>query len=379
MPADDHRFDEITLDALRARRSIKWRQYRSDVLPAWVAEMDYPLAEPIARALETALAIGDAGYPDPKGLGEAFATWAKKTWDWIVDPDDVFLVADVMTGVKEILRVATAVGDGVVIEPPIYHPFPHVVRSTDRVVVEVPLVREGDRHQPDLDGIEKAYANGAKAHLLCSPHNPTGIVLTESEVTRIAELADHYGVLVLSDEIHAPLVLGSARHHPLVARTSIVLTSASKAWNIPGLKAAVMVAGSKETRTWLEKLPWDMPFHAGHFGVLAGAVAFTEGDAWLAETRTILERNRELLRLLLAEHLPEVRYTPMQASYLAWLDCRALGLGDDPAKTFLEKGRVALSPGPIFGTNGAGFARLNIATTKTLLEEAVLRMKRSIR
>ncbi len=185
---------------------------------------------------------------------------------------------------------------------------------------------------------------------------------------------------MLSDEIHAPLTLPGAVHRPFpsvsaaASRRSIVLTSASKTWNLAGLKAAVMVATSDESRAVLARLPPETPYHAGHLGVLAGRAAFLEGEPWLASTVAILDRNRALLGDLLREQMPSVGYVPPQAGYLAWLDCSALGLGDDPARAFLKRGKVALSAGPLFGAEGAGFARLNIGTTRALLEEAVRRM-----
>jgi cysteine-S-conjugate beta-lyase len=375
-----HPFDEITEAALRRRRSAKWALYAADVLPAWVAEMDYPLAEPVREALHAAIDDDDCGYADPAGLGEAFAPWAKAEWGWEVAREDVHVVCDVVTGIAEILRVATAQGDGVVIEPPVYPPFAGTVRQLGRTVVEAPLRRDDHGYAPDLDAIERAYAGGARAHLLCSPQNPTGIVYEEGALARIAELADRYGVLVLADEIHAPLTLPGTTHRPFpsvsdaAARRSIVLTSASKSWNLAGLKAAMMIATSDESRAVLARLPPETPYHAGHLGVLGARAAFRAGGAWRASALAILDRNRTLLGELLREHLPRVRWLPQQASYLAWLDCGALGLGADPAAAFLARGKVALSQGPSFGREGAGFARLNIATTRSLLEEAVRRM-----
>jgi len=380
-----HPFDDVTEAHLRRRQSAKWKRYSSDVLPAWVAEMDYPLAEPIQRALRAALEASDCGYADPEGLGGAFAPWAMREWGWEVAPRDVHLVTDVVTGIAEILRVATAPGDGVVIEPPVYMPFASTVRGLGRVVVEAPLVRrdvgdDGYEYAVDLAAIERAYASGARAHLLCSPQNPTGITYSKEELVAIAELADRYGVLVLSDEIHAPLVLPGAEHHPFpsvsaaAARRSIVLTSASKTWNLAGLKAAMMIACSDESRAVLAKLPPETPYHAGHLGILGARAAFAEGAEWRASAIAIIDRNRALLVDLLREHLPGVRYRAPRASYLAWLDLRALGMGDDPAKALLARGRVALSPGPPFGPGGEGHARLNIATSRALLEEAVRRM-----
>ncbi|MCE9578879.1 MAG: aminotransferase class I/II-fold pyridoxal phosphate-dependent enzyme [Deltaproteobacteria bacterium] len=379
-----HPFDDVSEAALRTRRSAKWALYPADVLPAWVAEMDYPLAAPIRSALHAAIDRDDVGYADPAGLGAAFAPWAQATWGWEVAPADVHVVCDVVTGIAEILRVATAPGDGVVIEPPVYPPFAGTVRQLGRTVLPAPLVRTADGYAPDLAAIERAYASGARAHLLCSPHNPTGIVYAAEALERIAALADRHDVLVIADEIHAPLTLPGARHTPFptvsaaAARRSIVVTSASKTWNLAGLKAAVMIATDEPARSILARLPADIPYHAGHLGILAARAAFGEGEPWRASAIEILARNRDLLGALLAAHLPQVRWVPPQAGYLAWLDCTALGLGDDPALAFRTRGRVALSPGPTFGAEGVGFARLNVATTAALLEEAVVRMARAL-
>ena len=383
MGAVPHLFDDVTESTLRRRQSAKWKLYASDVLPAWVAEMDYPLADPIRAVLHAAIDDDDCGYADPRGLGAAFAPWAKLRWGWDVAREDVHVVADVVTGIAELLHVTTKLGEGVVIEPPVYPPFASTIRQLGRVVVEAPLLRSSAGYAPDLEAIARAYAGGVRVHLLCSPHNPSGIVYPGEALVRIAELADRYDVLVLSDEIHAPLTLPGATHAPFptvsatAARRSIVLASASKSWNLAGLKAAMMVASSPEGAAVLARLPRDLPYHAGHLGILAARSAFEEGDAWLASVVSILDRNRTRLGELLRQHLPAVTWVPPQAGYLAWLDCTALGLGDDPARAFLERGRVALSPGPTFGTQGAGFARLNMATTASLLEEAVLRMARA--
>ncbi|MBS2019293.1 MAG: aminotransferase class I/II-fold pyridoxal phosphate-dependent enzyme [Deltaproteobacteria bacterium] len=384
---DPHPFDDITEAELRLRQSAKWKLYPDDVLPAWVAEMDFPLAEPIRRVLHEAVDANDVGYADPRGLGDAFARFALREWGWAVTPSDVHTVADVVTGISELLRVVTEPGDGVVIEPPVYMPFASTIRQLGRTVVEAPLARAADgSYAVDLAAIERAYAAGARAHLLCSPHNPSGLIVPVDVLRAIAELADRYGVLVLSDEIHAPLAL-EPTHAPfptvsaVAARRSIVLTSASKTWNLAGLKAAMMIAASPEARAVLAKLPPETPYHAGHLGILAARAAFTDpaADAWRQSVLAILRRNRMLLAELLSEHLPSVTYVIPRASYLAWIDCRTLGLGDDPAKSFLADGRVALSPGPPFGTGGAGHARLNVATTHDLLVEAVRRMAHAVK
>ncbi len=377
-------FDDLSLDTLRLRKSAKWTGYAADVLPTWVAEMDFPLAAPIARALHAAIDASDTGYANPTEYGQAFANFCAAEFDWRFGPKDVLAVADVMTGVRELVQVLSKPGDRVVINPPVYPPFFEVAKCNGLTTVEVPLrhqrTESRDEWSLDLEAIERAYAEGATLHLLCSPHNPTGTVHPRATLVALAELAAKYGVLILSDEIHAPITHPGAQHVPLAAaselaaRHAIVLTSASKTWNLPGLKAAAIIAVSDETRAMLRKLPVETPWHSGHLGILAAQVALKEGGAWRACALATIDRNRLLLSELLATSLPGVRYTPPQAGYLAWLDCSTLGLGDDPAQVFLKKGRVALSNGPMFGALGKGYVRLNLATSRVLLEEAVARM-----
>lgn len=373
-------FDDVNLTRLRERRSYKWRAFPPDVLPAFVAEMDFPLAACVRCALQDAVAADDCGYAWPEGLGEAFAVFAADRHDWTVDPGRVFLVADVMAGVDEVLRLSTEPGDGVVINTPVYPPFSSHIADVGRRVVEVALVRDGDRWRVDLEALRGAFAAGARAYLLCNPHNPTGDVLPASTLREIAELADRYDVTVLADEIHAPLTLPPARHTPYVslgdeaARQAVTVTSAAKAFNIPGLKCAVVVAGSEPMRRRLEAMPEAAMFRAGLLGVTASMAAWRNGGPWLTELLGYLDGNRRLLTALLAEHLPGVGYHPPDAGYLAWLDCRALGLGDDPREVFLHRGRVALGRGLDFGTPGAGFVRVTMGTSAALLTDVVRRM-----
>jgi cystathionine beta-lyase len=377
-------FDELSLDALRERRSAKWRTYAPDVLPAFVAEMDFPLAEPLRAALLAAIEHDDCGYPSPGPLGDAFAAFAAARFGWEVDPERVVLTPDVVTGIEELLLVLTEPGDGVVVTPPVYGPFFSTVRATGRQVVEAPLVDRDGVWELDLDALERAFAAGAAAFLLCNPHNPTGRVFSRAELEEVARLATRHGVIVLSDEIHAPLTLGGATHVPYVtlgeeaAAHGLVLASASKAWNIAGLKCAVVVSGSEAGAELAGKLSPTLRYHAGHLGVIGSVAAFAEGGEWLDALLRHLDLNRRRLAMLLERELPAVRYAMPEAGYLAWLDCRGLGLGDDPAAAFLERGRVALSPGPHYGTGGEGFARLNIGTSGALLEEAVRRMAAAI-
>ena len=293
----------------------------------------------------------------------------------------MLLLPDVMVGVAETLRAVTAPGDGVVINPPVYAPFFSMIaeigRDGRRGAARAGRARLGARPRRARAGVRR----GARAYLLCNPHNPTGRVLSRAELERIAELSARHGVAVVSDEIHAPLTLAGATHVPFGAlgeeraRRAVTITSASKAWNLAGLKCAVLVPGSAAMTATLEQLPGSLRYHAGHLGVLTAIAAFESGEEWLDELVAYLDGNRRLgCESCLVAHLPDIGYVPPEAGYLAWLDCRAASLGDDPAEAFLERGRVALSPGPSFGEQGRGFARLNFGTSSAILAEAVGRM-----
>ena len=359
-------FRTVELDELRGRRSEKWNRFPPDVLPSHIAEMDFAVAPAIEEALVAAVREGDLGYVHAKssGLYEAFAAFAQRRWGWDVDPEAVVAVPDVMVGVAELLRLLTPEGAGVVINPPVYPPFFSVIAETGRKVVEVPLV---DGRLP-LDGIRDALRAGARAVLFCNPHNPTGRVAEADEIRALGEIAAEHGALFLSDEIHAALTMPGVTHVP--AENAIVLTSASKAWNLAGLKCGLAI-GPPDV---LRRLPVDIHDRVGHFGAIASTAAFTHGDDWLDELRAYLAETRRLLPDLLAKHAPGVHVAPAQATYLAWLDFRGTGLGDDPAAAVLERGRLSLLRGTHFGVVGKGFARLNIGTSLELVEESVRRI-----
>ncbi|HEX5188449.1 MAG TPA: aminotransferase class I/II-fold pyridoxal phosphate-dependent enzyme [Streptosporangiaceae bacterium] len=365
---------------LAKRKSFKWRTYPADVLPAFVAEMDFTVAEPISDAVRAALAIGDTGYPHIGELGEAFASFAGKRLGWTPRSDRVFAVPDVMTGIVEVLLATTPHDSGIVINPPVYGPFFFRLGFIGRRVVEAPLHRLDDGgYDLDFDALDRALARpDVSAYLLCSPHNPLGIVWSREQLTTVAALCLRHDVQLLVDEIHAPLTMPEARFvafgsidHPMTER-AYVFSSASKGWNIAGLKCGVAIAGSAPGADVLAER-WEALL-CSHLGVLASVAAFTQAESWLDAVVAQIDENREVLAVQLRERLPGVGYVPGSATFLAWLDCRELGLGDDPAAVFTERGRVALSPGRDFGEQGAGFARLNIGTSPELIAEAVRRM-----
>lgn len=363
---------------------MKWRSHPEDVLPLWVAEMDVPLAEPVARALTEAIALGDTGYPAGTAYAEALAGFARERWGW--DGPAVghaAIVPDVMLGVVEMLKLVTGPGEPVIVNCPVYPPFYQFVAHMDRRVVEAPL---GPDLRLDLAALKEAFARctaggGRAAYLLCSPHNPTGTVHTAEELSAVAALAESYGVRVVVDEIHAPLVTAEAVFVPYLSvpggENGLSLMSASKAWNLAGLKAALALAGPAAAED-LARMPEEVSHGPSHLGVIAHTAALRDGGPWLDAVLGDLADNRRLLADLLAERLPAVGYRPAPGTYLAWLDCRGLGLGDDPAAAFLARGRVALSAGPDFGTGGDGHVRLNLATSPEVLTEAVRRMAATV-
>ncbi len=372
----------VPLARLRERRSAKWTLYEPDVLPAFVAETDFELAPPVKAVVAAAIERDDSGYayPPASGLAEALAGFAERRFGWTIDPDGVIPCTDVVGGLTDLLRAITEPGDGVVITPPVYHPFFSLVPEAGRRLVEVPLA--GGR-ELDLDGIERELAGGSRAFILCNPHNPTGTVARRDELERLAAIAAAHGAWILADEIHAPMTLPGAEHVPFTtvsdaaAARGIVLVSASKAFNVAGLGCAQIVTAAGPAREAAERLPFHAR-HCGQLGLIAAEAAYADGDAWLDALLATLDGNRRLLGELLAERLPEARWIPPAAGYLAWIDLGAYGLGPDPAAPILERGRLALSPGVQFGRGGEGYVRLNAGTSPELLTEIIERLVRGI-
>ena len=372
----------LPLDRLRERTSEKWREYPADVLPLFVAESDFPLAPAVTTALRRAVELGDTGYTASRTpLAAAYADFAQRRFGWEVDPAGIRSTADVSLGIVEILRRVTRPGDRVVITPPVYPPFYDLVDEAGAVVERVPLIADSDGWQLDLPGIEAALAGGARAVLLCSPHNPTGTVHPAEALAALAELAERFGATVISDEIHAPLTYPDETFTPFLAASPVAaeigfaVTSASKAFNLAGLKCALMITAGERPAAVVRGLPIEVEWRTGQFGMLAGTAAFSaDSDAWLDGVLVTLDRHRRLLAELLAEELPGARYRVPGAGYLAWIDLSALGWGDDPARRILREAKVALHFGPHFGEEGRGFVRLNFACAEEVLLEAVRRI-----
>ena len=372
----------LDLPTLRHRTSMKWRTYPEDVLPLFVAETDFPLAPAISRALTLAVSLGDTGYiPPDSGLGDAYAGFAARRLGWQVDPARVRSTGDVMMGVVEILRRVTSPGDRVVITPPVYPPFYDCIPEAGAQVQAVPLASTGVGWELDLRGIEQALAGGARAVLLCNPHNPTGTVHSREFLTQLAAIAAHHGAAVLSDEIHAPLALPGTTFTPFLsvsadaAQVGYTLTSASKAFNLAGLKCALMVTAADGPSAVVQELPIEVEWRTGLFGAHAAIAGFSEAsDPWLDSLLVALQQNHQLLKTLLAVHLPLARYRIPDAGFLAWVDLRGYDWGDNPARRILREAKVAVNSGPTFGELGNGYIRINVGCSPDVLREAVQRI-----
>ena len=368
----------FTLDQLRSRTSEKWRHYEPDVLPLWVAEMDSTIAPGVTEVLKRALTEADTGYASGNDYGLAFAEFSAARWNWSVDEQDTIPVIDVMRGIGDVIRLASVPGAPVVITPPVYYPFARVVEALGRTLMNAPLDARGRLNPETLEAAcaEAAALGQGGLILISNPHNPTGVAHTRAELEQLAEIANRHGLRIVADEIHAPLVLPGWEFVPILqvagAETALVVTSASKSFNLAALKAGLIVGGPAsrdDIRQWRGRVSNG----ASHWGMLAHAAAYRTGGAWLDDVVADIAHNSSLLTDLVATHLPGARYQPLESTYLAWVDCRELGLGNDPAATFLEKGRVAFSSGPVFGEGGAGFVRINIATSPEILTEALAR------
>jgi cystathionine beta-lyase len=389
MGMSDHSVSAPNLAELQTHRSEKWRAFPNDVLPLPVAEMDYPVAQPIRDLLTEMVAKSDLGYlgliPE---LGNGFAKFAGKRWNWKVDPLQVRAATDVGVAVVEVLRVFTKPGDSILLSSPVYQNFYNWINETKLNLVDVPFERTGDESanpwEINWDGIEKAYAAGLKAHLLCSPHNPLGRIYTKEELLRIVALAKKYDVLVISDEIHAPLTFKGNEFVPMLSlgedaeSVTVTVTAASKGWNIAGLKCAIIVSQNEGINARLSTMPMAVHYRASLLGGFATAVAFSEGEVWLDSVIENLDHNRYMIKELLSSQLPSVRYHIPDNGYLAWLDLEALNLGENPTETLLAKGRVAFNPGHIYGKQCSQYVRLNFATSPTIITEAIHRIARAI-
>jgi cystathionine beta-lyase len=384
-----HAFDALTADRLRENGSLKWTAF-PDAIGAWVAEMDFPVAAPITAALHDAVDRGMFGYLPPSlatGMAEAYTSFAADRYSWTVDPARVRPVSDVLTALEHTITHFSRPGSPIILPTPAYMPFLTLPGSLGREVIQVPMLRDAEgRYTYDLDALDAAFRAGGHLLVLCNPHNPIGRVLQPDEMLAVAEVVDRHGGRVFADEIHAPLVYPGHRHVPYAslnettAGHTLTATSASKAWNLPGLKCAqVVLSNDADVKVWKEA-GMRAEFGASTPGVLANRVAYTEGRDWLDDVVGYLHGNLTRLGELLDGS--GIGYRAPEGTYLAWLDCRGLDLPGEPASAadfFREHAGVALTNGGLCGEAGYGFVRLNAAMPRPILEQAIGRMLESIK
>jgi len=377
-PAATDPFGLRSLDVadLRRRTGAKWHR-PAGRLAAWLADMDFPVGPSIRERL-TGLAAGDLGYPDwphpdTSPLPELFDDRMTQRYGWRVGVERLHELCDVVQGIRIAVHHLTQPGDGVVVHTPAYPPFLDTVHSRRRRLVPVPWPFDHDALEARLRD------EPARLMILCHPHNPTGHVFDRVELEQIAELADRHDLTVVSDEIHADLTYAPKRHVPFaalgddVAARTVTVTSASKAFNLAGLRWAILHAGSQELHRAIQALPRHYLGTPNVMAVAATEAAWAGGEQWLAAVLEVLDENRHALTTLLADHLPGTAYRVPDATYLAWIDCRGLGFVDDPAEEFRRRG-VELSPGPAFGAEGEGHVRLNLATSPAVLQKIAATM-----
>jgi cystathionine beta-lyase len=380
----------LSLADLRARPGRKWHQYADDVLPAWIAEMDFGVAEPIERAMRRLTNEASYGYERSTlypTLAEAFAAHMHARFGWQASAERVLPVADLVQALFGLVSAFTERGQGVALHTPIYPPFLNAVRETGRRVVEHRLVDDGSRFVVDTASLPDVLGPDTPLLLLCNPHNPTGRVLERRELESIAEAALQRNAVIVADEVHADLVYPPFQHVPLaslgpeIAARTVTITSATKAYNIPGLRCGLMAFGSAELRERFRRvLPDRMVGIVNQFGIEATITAWRECGGWFEDVMAQLRDNRERVRDFFARELPSIGFHAPEATYLAWLDGSALSLpsGLGPQQFFLEHARVALNDGADFGPPGKAHVRLNFATSAPILDEILERLARAV-
>ncbi len=375
--------DATTVEELRARGSFKWTAPGPDGFGAAVAEMDFGAAPPILDALARLAAEANFGYlPTPLAdeLAAACADFGQRRYGWELDPALIHPVPDVIKALEIAITHFSRPGSPVILPTPAYMPFLSVPGFLGREIIQVQMRADTGFFTLDLDGIEDAFRAGGHLVVFCNPYNPLGRVFSQPEITQLTEVVDRHGGRVFADEIHAPLVYPGSRHVPyastseVAASHTLTATSASKAWNLPGLKCAQVILTNEPDREHWEELGFLASRGASTPGVVANIAAYRHGEPWLEEIVAYLDDSRRQLADLISRHLPQVRYRPPDGTYLAWLDCSALDLPDSPGALVTEQANVTVVDGPAFGSGGAGAFRFNFATPQPILAMMIERI-----
>jgi cystathionine beta-lyase len=366
----------------RGSGAYKWDDYDEGVLPLWVADMDFVSPEPVLRALRDRVEHGVFGYGRaPGALYEIVQERLKTLYGWDVSREDILFLPGVITGFNLACHAVGEPGDGVLVQPPVYHHFLSAPGLAGRALECAEVRLREARYEVDFDAFEAAIGDRTRLFILCNPHNPVGRVYERDELERLAEICLRHDVVICSDEIHCDLVFSGHRHLPIaalapeVAARTITLMAPSKTFNVAGLKCSFAVVQDEALRARFVGAYAGLVASVNLLGYAAALAAYTEGQAWLDQVLAYLEANRDFLLQYVAEHLPGVHMVVPEGTYLAWLDCREAGIEGQPGAFFLREARVALNEGAVFGAGGEGFVRLNFACPRSTLSEALERMR----
>ena len=376
---------DVTVEAMREKDCMKWTYYEGDVLPLWVADMDFPPADVITQALAERVRSGNLGYPTgyaagEPGLREALAAWLSERHGWTVQEDDIMPVHGIVPGLCLGALTCASAGEGVLLQTPIYPPFILAVNGTGRTVQYSPLVWSGSRWEMDLAGLEATITPETRLLMICNPHNPTGRVFEREELEALADIVLRHRLWVVSDELHSDLVYSGQQHIPFaslseeIAQRTVTLLGPTKTFNIAGLKIGFIITQNTALRDRLKRVGAGLVTPPNVMAQTAAKVAYTEGGPWLSGALEYLQSNRDRVTKFAETYLPEGRYQAPEGTYLAWLELNSLDLGDTLYEKVLASG-VGLNEGPPYGPGGEGFARLNFATSAAIVDEALGRLK----
>ena len=378
-------FDEI-IDR-RHTNCAKWDTVGEEMLPMWVADMDFKSPPEVIAALEARARHGVFGYGGVyDGWYQALIYWMKKRYSWDVDQEWVSTSPGIVPALDMLVRALTQPGDGVIIQTPVYGPFFNVIHGNGRRLVENPLYFDGCKYHMDLKSLEQQIDSRTKLMILCSPHNPMGRVWSHEELSTLGQLCLQHGIIVVADEIHSDLVFPGCPHtvfaaiSPELEQNCVVCNAPSKTFNIAGIQASSIIIPNQEIRSAYRQI-----LHTSGLGlpnIFAAAAleaAYTKGEAWLDELLVYVHANYEFTKDFIAHRIPQIKVIESEGTYLMWLDFRGLGLNDEQLDEFIkEKACLALSPGHIFGSGGSGFQRMNIACPRLLLEQGLQRLETAI-
>ncbi|MBC8508300.1 MAG: pyridoxal phosphate-dependent aminotransferase [Anaerolineales bacterium] len=379
-------FDFDTLPDRRSTESAKWRVYDEDVLPMWVADMDFKSPEAVIQAIQDRVAHGVFGYPKPQeALKESVVAWLDRRHGWSVDPEHLIFVPGVVTGFNLAAHTAAQPGDGVLVQTPTYGPFLKVADNVKLIQQENELIRgEDGQYAIDLDAFEAAINEKTRIFMLCNPQNPTGRVFRKDELEAMAEICLRHNVIICSDEIHGDLVFSESKHIPIalldpeIAANTITLLAPSKTFNIAGLKASIAVIENDELRQQYEIAKQGLVGWVNLLGQVATQASYEKGAAWLDALLEYLQSNRDYVHDFVEEQLPGISMANPEGTYLAWLDCKGMDIEDKPCDFFMENARVAMNDGDWFGAGGEGHIRFNFGAPRSLVKEALEKMKEAI-